>query len=969
MTPQLEAAMHGAINALLAKQQPDGHWVFGLEADAAMTAEYVLQMHFLGEPIDSALSAKLAGYLSALQQPEGGWPLLQGGCFDLSTSVKTYFALKLLGYEEHDPALRRACVRIRQQGGAVGSNVMTRIWMALFGVIPWQALPLIPVEVILLPRWFPFHLSKIACLPRKYTVAFSMLHVLHPIARNPQRISIGELFLKPPADTTALPCAPHQNRALFSIFNGVDRLLHRCYPWFPKRIRQKAMDRALAYVTEQLNGEDGYGATLPTIGVSLLLLRALNYPDDHPAVLTARSARDKLLVIDPHCAYCQPCVSPIWDTAWACQALLETGDKRSVEASLRGLDWLGHKQILDIYGDWAVTRPHVRPGGWAFQYNLARHPDVDDTAVVATVMQRALQAHPTARYGEPIARAEEWVQGMQNRKGGWGAYEAENTQNYLNSFPIAEHGLMIDYPSADVSARCLCLLGQLGATPYTHGATGKALGYLLAEQEADGSWYGRWGINFIYGTWSALEGLAAIGYDPALPQVQQAREWLIKRQNQDGGWGEDARGYAVVRQGHPPSASNPSQTAWALLGLMAAGAVDHPATRQGIAYLQQSQQTDGTWVDHHATGTGIPRALYLHYYGYAVYFPLWALARYRNLSQNGFPATEDGPRYQNEILPRVSRTFALTIPQLPPELYSAAANAYLLYRMADTIEDEPALSPRQKQHYQRVYLEAVTGTVNARHLSHELSELLTDKTLQAERDLIRHLPSVLAVNRTLKPLQREAILDCLKIMTRGMAEFQDKTSLRGLASREELDRYCYYAAGVVGEMLTELFIDYEPALAPQRSTLRWLAVSFGTGLQLTNILKDQGEDRLRGICWLPRDLVAEHDTQSLAVAELIGTAHSHLQRALQYALLIPSRHTGIRRFLLWAGGLALLTLRQVQENPGAGAKVSHAQLRWVMRLTRLSQRSDLGLRLLYKMASLHLPLTPLGPAWQAQPRP
>lgn len=622
MTPQLEEVMKGAVNALLAKQQPDGHWVFELEADAGMTAEYVLQMHFLGEPIEPTLGTKLAQYLSALQQPEGGWPLLVGSGFDLSTSVKTYLALKLLGYTEHDPALRRARLQIRQHGGAAGSNVMTRIWMALFGFIPWQVLPLIPVEVILLPRWFPFHLSKIACLPRKYTVAFAVLHVLRPIARNPQRITMTELFLEAPADTKPLPCAPHQNKTWFLIFNGIDRLLHRCHPWFPKRIRQRAIDRAVAYVTEQLNGEDGYGATLPTIGVSLLMLRALHYPDDHPAVLTARSARDRLLVIRQQSAYCQPCVSPVWDTAWACQALLETGAQPNVEASLDGLDWLKHKQILDIYGDWTITRPHVRPGGWAFQYNLARHPDVDDTAAVATVMQRALQAHARARYGEPIRRAREWVQGMQNRNGSWGAYEAENTQYYLNSFPIAEHGLMIDYPSADVSARCLCLLGQLGATPHAHSVTDKALGYLLAEQQADGSWYGRWGINFVYGTWSALEGLVAIGYDPRLPPVQKARDWLIKRQNNDGGWGEDASGYAVDHQGHQPSASQPSQTAWALLGLMASGAVNHPATRQGIAYLLQSQHADGTWTDHHATGTGIPRALYLHYHGYAVYFPL-----------------------------------------------------------------------------------------------------------------------------------------------------------------------------------------------------------------------------------------------------------------------------------------------------------------------------------------------------------
>lgn len=331
--------------------------------------------------------------------------------------------------------------------------------------------------------------------------------------------------------------------------------------------------------------------------------------------------------------------------------------------------------------------------------------------------------------------------------------------------------------------------------------------------------------------------------------------------------------------------------------------------------------------------------------------------------------TQDGYRYQDEILPRVSRTFALTLPQLPAELYPAMANAYLIFRMADTIEDESSLSPSHKQHYQRLYLEAVTGTADAKALSDELSGLLTDQTLQAERDLIKHMPWVLAVYRTLKPMHREAILDCLTVMTRGMAEFQGKVSLLGLASREELDRYCYCVAGVVGEMLTELFVNYEPELVAHRTTLLRLAVSFGAGLQLTNIVKDQGEDRLRGVCWLPQDLLAEHDSPALAIEELIGTAHTHLKQALQYALLIPARHTGIRRFVLWTTGLALLTLRRAQRNPGAAIKVSHAEVKWVMRLTRLSQRSDLGLRLLYKIAAYNLPVTPLGPKWQAPPAP
>lgn len=320
--------------------------------------------------------------------------------------------------------------------------------------------------------------------------------------------------------------------------------------------------------------------------------------------------------------------------------------------------------------------------------------------------------------------------------------------------------------------------------------------------------------------------------------------------------------------------------------------------------------------------------------------------------------TEEALRYQDEILPRVSRTFALTIPQLPAELAVAVTNAYLLCRMADTIEDEPGLSHSQKQHYQRAYLDTVMGTGQGGLFSDELSGHLTDQTLAAERELITHLPLVLAANRTLNPTQRDAIRDCLKVMTQGMLDFQG-TGLNGLDSREDLDRYCYCVAGVVGEMLNELFIDFDPALAVHREKLRQLAVSFGKGLQLTNILKDQNEDRSRGVSWLPRDLLADHASHSQAVEELIATAHAHLRQALQYALLIPTRHTGIRRFMLWAIGLALLTLRRVRRSPGAAVKVSHAELRGVMHLTRLSQRSNLGLRLLYKMASHTLPLAPL----------
>jgi isopentenyl-diphosphate delta-isomerase type 1 len=338
--------------------------------------------------------------------------------------------------------------------------------------------------------------------------------------------------------------------------------------------------------------------------------------------------------------------------------------------------------------------------------------------------------------------------------------------------------------------------------------------------------------------------------------------------------------------------------------------------------------------------------------------------------------------YQDEILPQVSRTFALTIPQLPAELRPAVANAYLLCRMADTIEDEPGLTSAQKRYYQRRYFEVISGQGDAKCLSDELTQHLTEQTLAAERELIRHMLLILAVNDTLNPAKRRAILDCLNIMTTGMAEFQDKAGLQGLATRTELDRYCYYVAGVVGETLTEFFIDFEPQLSTQRETLKHLARSFGTGLQLTNILKDQWEDRSRGVCWLPQDLLAEYHLQPCVlqagvrdpkhvqvVRQMVGTANAHLQRALQFALLIPARHPGIRRFMVWTIGLALLTLRNVQAHPEAPSKVSRAEVAWIMGLTRLSQRSDTGLRWLYTLAARQLPFTALAPEQPSPPNP
>ena len=382
------AGIETATRALLDLQRPDGHWVFELEADATIPAEYVLLRHYLAEPVDAALEAKIAVYLRRIQGDHGGWPLFRDGDFDMSATVKAYFALKMIGDSVDAPHMVRAREAIRSRGGASRSNVFTRLMLALFGFIPWRAVPVMPVEIMLLPKWFPFHLDKISYWSRTVIVPLLVLQALKPKARNPKGVRIDELFLEPPETIGPTPKAPQQNAGWFWFFRGVDAVLRAVVPLFPKSLRQRAIDRALAWVTERLNGEDGLGAIFPAMANSVMMFDVLGYPEDHPLRAIARKSVEKLLVVHEHEAYCQPCVSPIWDTGLACHALLEVGGEHAVEQARKGLEWLAPKQILDVKGDWIARRPDLRPGGWAFQYANPHYPDVDDTAVVAMAMDR-----------------------------------------------------------------------------------------------------------------------------------------------------------------------------------------------------------------------------------------------------------------------------------------------------------------------------------------------------------------------------------------------------------------------------------------------------------------------------------------------------------------------------------------------------------------------------------------------------
>ncbi len=629
----LDRVITEAREALLRRQRPDGHWVFDLEADATIPSEYIMLGHYLDER-EPDVEAKLADYIRSIQEDHGGWPLFHRGDFDMSATVKAYFALKLAGDDIDAPHMKRAREAVHARGGAEKSNVFTRYALALFGEVPWRAAPVMPVELMLAPKWFPVTIFRISYWSRTVVAPLLILAALKPRAKNPLGVRIQELFLTPPTKITRWLNNPtgHWGGTFFLLLDKVLRVIE---PHAPKAMRKRAIDKALNFFTERLNGEDGLGAIFPAMANSVMAMEALGFPKDHPALVTAKKSIKLLLTPGEGKTFCQPCVSPIWDTGLTALAMMEAGaTDQSIGASC---DWLKDKQILDVKGDWIEKRPHVRPGGWAFQYNNAHYPDVDDTAVVGMALHRA----DAAKYAEPIARAAEWIEGMQSTNGGWGAFDVDNADAYLNHIPFADHGALLDPPTADVSARCVSFLAQIGYER-SHPVVARGIEFLKKDQETDGSWFGRWGTNYIYGTWSALNALNAAGEDMQQPYIRRAVEWLLRHQNSDGGWGEDGATYWKERR-YESKASTPSQTAWAVLGLMAAGEVDHAQVKRGVEWLTNAPRSiDGRWVEPWFTAVGFPRVFYLRYHGYAAIFPLQALARYRDLKASNSKAVRHG---------------------------------------------------------------------------------------------------------------------------------------------------------------------------------------------------------------------------------------------------------------------------------------------------------------------------------------
>ena len=624
---RIVTAIEEACAWLIDEQAGDGEWSFPLEADATIPSEYILLNHYLDE-IDDAVEAKLAAYLRETQGKHGGWPLYHDGDFNISVSVKAYFALKLVGENIDAPHMKWARSAILNHGGAARANVFTRITLALFGQVPWRAVPVIRAEAMLLPRWAPFHIYKVSYWSRTVMVPLLVLAALKPLARNPRGVDIKELFVVPPGEETRYLTNPtgHALGAFMLFVDSVGRMIE---PLFPKFLQRMGIEKAMAFVKERLNGEDGLGGIFPAMVNSLLAFDALDYPRDHADVVTARKAVDKLLVLGEVSGYCQPCLSPIWDTSLASLALMEANHDDA--AVSRACQWMRGRQIVDVRGDWIAKRGSLEPGGWAFQYWNDHYPDVDDTAVVVMALHRA----DDPQYRDAIERATDWIIGMQSSNGGWGAFDADNTHHILQHIPFADHGALLDPPTADVTARCLSMLSQLGYRR-NHPAVKRALEFLKREQEDNGSWFGRWGNNYVYGTWSVLSALQAAGEDMESPYIRKAAMWLISCQRPDGGWGEDCATYFQHRRDEVKE-STPSQTSWALLGLMAAGERDSASVKRGIDYLLRAPREGGKWHEEYFNAVGFPRVFYLRYHGYSAYFPLWALSRYRNLGNADTP--------------------------------------------------------------------------------------------------------------------------------------------------------------------------------------------------------------------------------------------------------------------------------------------------------------------------------------------
>jgi len=640
-TTDLDIAIDTACEALITQQNPEGEWCYELEADCTISAEYIIMMHFTDE-IDVLLQGKIAHYLRSHQHRNGGYTLYPDGPFDLSCTVKVYFSLKMAGDSVNTEHMVKMRDKILQHGGAVQANVFTRILLATFQQLPWRATPVVPIEILLQPRWSPFHISKISYWSRTVVVPLAIICSLKAKAKNPLNVNIQELFLTSPDKHKYIYPT---DTLLKRLFLWVDSALRVAEHIVPKWLRRLAIAKGEAWIVERL-GNGGLGAIFPAMVNSYEVFVLLGYADDHPYRIKTKKAIEDLLVIQDHSAYCQPCVSPVWDTALACLALQEADYDGTSNEVYTALDWLKDRQLSDQPGDWRDNRPTLEGGGWPFQYHNDRYPDLDDTSAVAWAManssintyrigKKTNNSIGNTRYVESLEKAANWLQGMQSSDGGFASFDVDNQHQYLNQIPFADHGALLDPPTSDVSARCLtvfALLEQAGNKKYQETAK-RCIDFLRREQEQNGSWFGRWGTNYIYGTWSVLSALEIAGVSKDDPMIQRGAKWLKSKQRADGGWGESNDSYFDPTTAGENKASTAFQTAWAMLGLIASGEKPSPDLRRAADYLIRTQRDNHVWHDEEFTAPGFPRVFHLKYHAYDKIFPLWALARYRNIKR------------------------------------------------------------------------------------------------------------------------------------------------------------------------------------------------------------------------------------------------------------------------------------------------------------------------------------------------
>jgi squalene-hopene/tetraprenyl-beta-curcumene cyclase len=623
---EIAQAISRAQENLLRQQQPDGHWCGELLVDSTLCSDYVLFMHWCGE-VDAQLQQRCVRHIVKRQLLDGGWNIFHGGPSEINASVKAYFALKLAGYSTDAPFMQEARANIMRLGGIPQMNTFSKLYLALLGQFPWKYLPTIPVEMVLLPRWAPFHICKMSSWSRAMLIPLSIINHFKPTRVLPGEKQLHELY---PLGTEQSDLRLPRSEPFWTwrnFFLRVDDVLKFLHPLRFRPMRGRALEEAEQWMLQRIGeGSDGLAAVFPAMLNSLIALRALGYSKKNPIYAKAEKDFTGLFVNDPEDFRIQPCLSPVWDTAINIIALAESGVPPEHAALQKAADWLLQKEVR-VRGDWTVNNPHPEASGWAFEYNNVYYPDTDDTAMVLMAL-RLIRPQDRQSLDELFRRAIGWQLSFQCVDGGWAAFDKNVTTPWLEDMPFADHNAILDPTCSDLTARTLELFGYIDFDP-SHPSVGHALQYLTETQEDDGSWYGRWGVNYIYGTWQVLRGLRAIGQDMTQDWILRGRDWLESCQNDDGGWGETCATYenpATKGMGE----STASQTAWAVMGICACGDLDRPSIQRGMRFLLSSQKPDGSWEEQQITGTGFPRVFYLKYDMYRQNFPLLALATYVN---------------------------------------------------------------------------------------------------------------------------------------------------------------------------------------------------------------------------------------------------------------------------------------------------------------------------------------------------